>query len=221
MMRWIARIAVGRAAKITVGLMLAVGGLAALPAVSASAGSSVEAWWTPTGGGSVYPKPYPCTAYQYEVQGKPVQVDNNCGTRVWLHYYDTGNGQIYAYCVDPGGGVAYDFNYPSSDIQVSSNSSQCDSGATFVIYWHSDNSTYVEDHSYGCNVGTVETMTGYFIASAYNGCNTRMWLHEYDNGTGNSLCMNTGVTTGPYSVAYWQVQVSYNETACSAGGPPE
>jgi hypothetical protein len=214
--------AVGRVVKVSMAMMLAIGALTVLPAVSASAAGSVQSWWTPTGGGSTYENTYNCTAYQYGVQGKPVQVDNNCGTRVWLHYHDTANGQIYAYCVDPGGGVAYDFGYPSADIQVTTNSSQCDSGSSFDIWWQSTSGPPVFEQSYSCSVGKVETKSGYLVVEAYNGCNTRMWLHEYANGTGGTLCMNDGETTGPYTAPYpyLQVQVSYNQVTCSAGGAP-
>ena len=222
MMRRIARITIGRTAMIALSLLLALAGLAALPAGPASASSPVESWWTPpSGGGSTYENTYPCTAYQYGVQGKPIQVDNNCGTRVWLHYDDIGTGRIHTFCVDPGGGFAYGFGYPSSDIQVTSNTSQCDSSATFDIYWEATSGLpNVVEGVYSCHVGRVETKAGFIIEDAYNGCDTRMWLHEYANGSGSSLCMSTGVYEDNLSTRYGQVQSSYNQVGCSGGSAP-
>jgi hypothetical protein len=219
-MRWLGKIAVRRAGTVTAGLALALASLAVIPAAPAFASGSVVSWWTPPAGGSVYPSTYSCTAYQYGVQGRPVEVYNTCGTRVWLHYDDTATGRILAYCVNPNGGLAYGFNYPNADIQVTSNTSQCDAGATFSIWWQSTSSTYVEEDTYSCAGGGAVARTGYLIAAAYNGCDSRMWLHQYANGTGNGLCMNTGATTGPYSSQYLQAFVSGNQTGCDAGGPP-
>jgi hypothetical protein len=209
----IAGTVIGRAATITMGLLLAA---AALPAAPASASSSVVSWWQPTGGGAAYENTYSCTPNNYGPQGRPLEVYNPCGTRVWLHYDDTATGQIYAYCVNPGGGLAYGFTYPVTDIQVTANASQCDYSATAGVWWASGVNNEVED-SYNCNVGDTFTWTGYVIVQTLNYCNVRIWLH----GSGNSsLCISpTGsaeISSSPYS----ELQMSANQTPCNAGGPP-
>ncbi len=104
----------------TAGLLLAVGLTAALPAVPASASSNVVAVFSADADYATPSCSLPGT-YFY----------NPCGTRVWIHY--TSGSSVQAYCVNPGGGLAYDLpihfaSGDSTDLQISSNPSPCGAG---------------------------------------------------------------------------------------------
>ncbi len=230
MIRRIAKINLGRAAPIIAGLMLAAGALAAVQAPPASAASSVVSWWN-VGGvakeqtGSVYP----CgKSWQINQNGtQPLEVYNPCSGRVWVHVYDYSAGKTYAYCVNPGGGLAYPASrFPpwrsgdGTDIQLSANTSACDSGQTFAIWWESASTSRITTQVYACEALTL-TWTGEFVEEAYNqGCDTRLWLHEYDSGTGATYCVDPGTVAQLPADAYWQVEMVSNQAPCNAGGPP-
>ncbi len=218
MMKWIAGTTRGRAVTLTVGLLLAVGGLAALPAVPANASSTVVAWWNLPGGGAEELSFYCSEIGTSTIGGNALEVYNPCGTRVWLHYYDLSNNHIYAYCVNPGGALAYDFSYPYSDLQVSSNPEPCDYEHTFMGNW--DNELHITEDTYGCEMGVVTTLPGSSVISVNSGCNFRIWLHQHDDGTGNAYCLSPGLYNSFNYGAYWQIQETYNQTPCSAGGAP-
>jgi hypothetical protein len=218
MVKWTARITKNRVASLTICLMFAVGGLALLPAVPANASSSVVAWWNVPGGGAEELSFLCSQTGVFTIGGNALEVYNPCGTRVWMHYYDLSNDQIYAYCVNPGGGFSYDFSYAYSDLQVSSNPEACDYGHTFKATW--DNEIQIVSDTYGCEVGVVTTLPSFSVISANSGCDFRIWLHENANGTGNGYCINPG-GYGSYNYgAYSQIQETYNQTSCSAGGAP-
>lgn len=193
--------------------MLAVAGLAELPADPASAASSVVSYWGSShyedSGGS-----YQCgTSWQWR-QGvnKIDDIYNPCSGRVWVHYVSVGTGQVQAYCVNPDGRLAYaiplqwNSTVTYSDIQLSANTSACASGQTFAIAWENADSQ-IRTQSYTCLALTL-TITGEFVEEASNlGCVSRMWLHESASGGGASYCINPGqaIYESPADV-YWQVK---------------
>ncbi len=216
-----------RIALVIVGFVLSVGGLAVLPTVSASASASAVGYWT-LPAGNVGRADYSCSKPAIHTNSGSeglAEVRNDCGVRVWLHGYNYSTGKIDAYCVNPGGGLAYDFSIEYTDLQVTTNKSQCDSGSIFQIGWY-DGTGFPAYNSYGCLIGKSYTWTKRWVYSVSNadGCNFRIWLHQYDNGTGKSECVNPGAhvpaTLGYTSPVYWQVQATGNQVPCDRGGPP-
>lgn len=213
-------------ATMTMGLLLAVAGVAALPAASASASGSVVAWWT--SGGSAYENTYTCAAQDPGPQGRPLEVYNACGTRVWLHYDDAANGRIYTLCVNPGGFLAYGFtdsggflagtSQAVTDIQVTNNTSPCDASESLYIVWLRGSVT--SQGYYSCEGQPPITNGGQNVSYATDGCVGRVWLHENENGSGNSLCISPGYSDQPVPPAYQQAQETANQAPCSAGGAP-
>lgn len=228
MMRRMVKFFLGRTGRITAGLLLMLACLAVLHAVPASAASSVESWW----GSATSPQTLPCNLVSTTVrQGAvpAVEVYNPCGDRVWVHYVSVGTGEVQAYCVNPGGGLAYKIplqwssTVTYSDIQLSNNTSPCDDASKNLgIRWWQANSTFnhqTVDES--CHIGTVFTKKGFYISGASNSCDFRVWLHQFDNGTGNTKCLNPGNGYDvPPPSAYWQAQMSANQAPCNAGPPP-
>ena len=220
MMRRIARITMARVARIAAGLALVVAGLAVLPAGQASASSNIVAVWSDQ---SDYVQVSCSQPGTYTYGSRAIQVYNPCGDRVWLHYYDNSNGHVYTYCVNPGGGLAYDFPYPFTDLQLTNNASQCDAGVYWVINWFPDGSPVAVPQTWSCDMGAPPfTWPGYFVGWITDGgCNFRIWLHQNSNGTGNSECVyGKGDSPTNTSPAYLQVQETYNQAPCNAGGPP-
>jgi hypothetical protein len=205
----------------TPGLMLAMIGLAALPAGQAQASTSIVSYWGSSS--SPYEATFSCsTPAEYNEGANPViEVYNPCGGRVWVHY----NSQ--AYCVNPGG-LAYAIpsselqwsNGDTANIQLTSNTSQCDSSGSIPVAWENGAGQGAEI-VYNCDTG-ASIDTGYYIEQASNStCDTRLWLHEDDNGGGNSFCFSPYTGTANFSAgAYWQLAGSENQAPCNAGDAP-
>ena len=170
-------------ASIAVGLLLAVGGLAALPALPASATTLVSAvvnFGTQSSPDYEYVTPACNAPGLYYYSGEIVQVYNPCGYRVWVHF--TSGSTVEAYCVNPGGAIAYDLpiHYAvgdTVDIQVTTNPNQCDiefsaCGVPSVC------AVCVTPETYGCQMGVPQTNPGFVVGTVYsNGCDYRIWLH--------------------------------------------
>jgi hypothetical protein len=246
MMQWIARITTASMARIVAGLALVVACLVMFPAGPASASSMVVGIWSDQTDDALVPCGSPGT---YTYGSKALEVYNPCGDRVWLHYYDNANGQVYTFCVNPGGGLAYGFSYPFTDLQLTSNPSPCyASNAQFEIAWW-NGSNIPTFYTFACNPGQAFTNIaggpgrGNWVLAVWNDesatnqgpgtCNFRIWVHQTDSGTGQSACMDPGSTLPPglpfpgvlngggyQTPVYWQVQETYNQAPCSAGGPP-
>ena len=223
-----------RVARIAAGLALVVAGLAVLPAGPASASSNIVAVWSDQ---SDYVQVSCSQPGTYTYGSRAIQVYNPCGDRVWLHYYDNSNGHVYTYCVNPGGGLAYDFPYPFTDLQLTNNPNPCwASNAFFTVAWLKNANPPLPPvwNDYGCQMGQSITVSGMWVYAAWNNesstnqgpgtCDFRIWVHEYDNGTGQSACLDPGGTIpaslGYTSPVYWQVSETYNQAPCNAGGPP-
>jgi hypothetical protein len=233
MVRWVAGITGRRAALIVAGLALAVAGLAVQTAGPASAGSSgrlasaadgVKAAWDISGVTDIIDQPCDDPGPQY-YGGKSLQVYNSCSGRVWLHYDDSSNHQIYAFCVNPGG-LAYGFSYPFADIQVTANKAPCDVGQKFSVSWVNSGGHLV-NQSYDCQPSTQETvLSGFTAGQVITGCDFRIWAHVTDSGTGASACVDPNpamvVDQGkkfPNIHEFYSVQQSPIEAPCSAGFP--
>jgi hypothetical protein len=220
----IGRMTAGRIARIGAGLALAAGALAALPAVPASASTSVMAEWNvgTASNPDDIPVTLPCgNPGTFTYGGQALQVYNPCPDRVWLHYDDNSNGQIYTFCVNPGGGLAYAFSYPFTDIQVTTNASQCDSDGGFTIVWL-ESGLLPAPSPLSCTMSPVpHTFSEHWVMGiTLDSCNYRIWLHQTDSGGGQSLCLDPGQVTPSYPTpVYWQVQETNNQTPCHAGGP--
>jgi len=223
MIRRIAKINPGRAAITAAGLMFAAAGLAALPAVQASAASSnVVSYWGTSHFEDNSPT-YECGT-TWEVNQGANQVDevyNPCNARVWVHYYSTGTGQVQSFCVTPDGGLAYhiplQFNgsVTNVNIQLTSNTSPCSAGEEASASWVSG--LQIQDKFYGCNVGDSFTFGGWTVGGLNNSCDFRVWLH----GSNSSFCIDPGGSTGfGFTGAYTEIQMTALQAPCGAGAPP-
>jgi hypothetical protein len=248
-MRRASRAVRGRMARIGAVLALAVGGAAAIPSVPAGAATLVNATWNlGTAANPDYESVTPLCSDPgtYTYGGRAAQVYNPCSGRVWLHYYDTQNDKIIPYCVNPRGGLAYDFSYPFTDLQVTTNPNPCwASNAQFTIAWWNGGDGPPNWYTFSCNNGETFINTdggpgrGWWVYTVQNDesntnqgagtCPFRIWLHATDSGTGQAACLDPGNTLPPntfpngggYSKpVYWQVQETANQSPCSAGAPP-
>ena len=70
--------------------------------------------------------------------------------------------------------------------------------------------------TYNCSAGT-HTYSGDWVNHASNGCSTRVWFHQYANGSGSSYCLNPGAITYGFGGTYTQILVTNNTAACDAG----
>jgi hypothetical protein len=135
----IARIVRSRLAMIAAGLMLAAGGLAVIPAASANAGELLQAVFSQDPDIASQP----CsTPGDFTYPGAAVEIYNPCSGRVWIHY--TSGSGVAAYCVNPDGGLAYDLPIKwaggdTTDMQLTSNTAQCDQNNLFGINWCATN----------------------------------------------------------------------------------
>jgi hypothetical protein len=218
-----------RMALLAAGVLLAAGGLALVPAASASASTdgsgAVEAWFS-GGGTGVQLCSSPGTGYY---NAPVVEIYNPCGYRVWIHYVS--GSTVQSYCVNPGGGLAYDLPITwaggdSSDIQLTTNAAQCDNadGDVFELFTLTQGSTPLP-MQYNClpSYGKI-FQDGYWIYELMPvNCNFRIWLHQNTDGSGKSLCIDPGYhySEGTYvKDQYQQLQVTNVQAPCSAGGAP-
>lgn len=220
-------------------MLIAGAGVAALPAasasattVSASASATVEAFFS--GGGTGLQLCSDPGTFFYS--GKVVEVYNPCGDRVWVHY--TAGTTVQSYCVNPGGGIAYDLpiNWAAGDttnIQVTTNSTLCDDrgapkGLTpIVVSW--DSGMGLDQQSYNCNPKQspqwLGTDTIYWIQTF---CDFRIWVHAGDQGQGATHCLDPnpnatvaqGVYDPPSETEFAQFQVTEIQAPCAAGSMP-
>ncbi len=68
--------------------------------------------------------------------------------------------------------------------------------------------------SYSCTAGATHTYYSENIAYVHSGCGTRVWLHQYTDGSGASYCINPGATAYGFARAFDQLQVTSNALAC-------
>jgi hypothetical protein len=210
--------------------MLAGGGILTLPSASAStsasASDSVVTIWFSGGGTGIQLCDDPGTFFY---TGAVVEIDNPCGGRVWVHY--VAGTAVQPYCVNPGGGFSYDLPITwkggdSTNIQVTTVADQCDDAPGNQFYLATlDCGCTPLPMLYGCVMNYPPIYeAGYWVYELQDVyCNFRIWLHQGD-GTGNSYCIDPNVDhvqLGPYSKDQWeQVQTTFNQAPCSAGGPP-
>jgi hypothetical protein len=206
---------------IAVGLLLAAAGSAVLPAAPASASTTVVAVFSSS---NEYITPLCSDPGTYDQSGSAVEVYNPCSTRVWVHYYS--GSSVETYCVNPGGGLAYDLPIrwaggDTSDLQITTNKSQCDAGVSFAINWFAGG-YLIDSESNVCQPNQTFTEPAGVYAEwiTDGGCDFRIWLHG-ENGTSPSSCYNgTGDSPTVTTKTYFQVQTTYNQAPCDAGGPP-
>ena len=211
------------------GAMLAAGGLALVPAASASASvtdsSIVEAWFG-DGGTGLQPCSAPGTDYY---NSSVTEVYNPCGYRVWVHYVS--GSAVQSFCVNPGGGVAFDLPITwaggdSSDIQLTTNPAQCDNAAgdVFEPYTVEGEGGTPLPMPLNClmNYAPISQEDYWFYVVMPVNCNFRIWLHQNTNGSGNSLCIDPGYhyQEGYFArYQYEQLQVTHIQAPCSAKQP--
>jgi hypothetical protein len=220
--------------QIILSVALMVAGLAASRAVPADASTtSVTVYWQLGPGPQGLQAPYGCTANTTHTYDElPVlEIVNNCGTRVWLHRYNS-DGSIDSYCVNPGGGLAYDFSVGYTEIQVTANAYQCDADASgklnqYAVGWYDGQYTIVFPKDYDCVMGAPHTLSPNWVYSVSAGnCNFRIWLHQYTGGNGKDRCISPGGSATIYppgsdgSVPEWyQVEGTYNQAPCGVNPP--
>lgn len=226
--------------RIFVAALLAAG-FAVVPAVSASAASSVSMTWVNSYGSANVS--YACKAgATYSYYGEDAaRVSNGCDVRVWVN--ENANGSGPNYCINPGA-TAYGFNpsFPAGgdfeSVWVSSNPAACDAGAQAGTTWYIGAGQYLEVSAFpvDCVQGTrannqfFSGTTGSSwldLLGLQNKCNTRIWVNKNADGTGNNICVSPGQTfdalDSPW--AEWvdsdgpgeSIWVSANQAPCSAG----
>jgi hypothetical protein len=143
-----------------------------------------------------------------------IAVANGCGTRVWLHQYSDGSG--WAYCVSP---YQYDTlpgwaQFPQQ-LLISANTAGCNSGSMateVMLYGNAD------DQAIGCIGGSHGVLESnlFGVNAVANGCGTRVWLHQYSDGSGWSYCVSPRSYSTVPGWAQWPAQllISANTAGC-------
>jgi hypothetical protein len=234
MIRPITKVTRGRKVIIAAGLMLAFASIHITPATAALSG--VVSYWGDPSSPTEHDAsngPYACggTWQIDENYAEPLEVYNPCNSRVWVHVKDYTAARTYSYCVNPHGGLDYSaFPWHSgdrSDIQLSSTTSPCDGTAQFIVDWEQgdpSNPTATSVIPVSCGQAGPGSFSTWYIGQLLNYCDSRVWVHEYDSGTGNQFC--TDLTTGYSLLGYpslgkmWQFQETLNQAPCNAGNPP-
>jgi hypothetical protein len=98
---------------------------ATLVAFEAPASAASYVTLTESGTGGLQHQEFTCLAGTHAInKGEPIQVDNGCGVRVWLHQWPNGSG--WSYCVSPHTIQDVPSKYqPSTQAYVSSNTAHC------------------------------------------------------------------------------------------------
>ena len=226
---------------------LLAAGIVAAPAAAANAGTTFTVTWIDSYGSTT--QSYSCSGAPSVQPGLNVdKVSNDCGTRVWLHqsYSEPGNvGAGNSYCINPGA-VAYAFSttVDFEQVQPTSNRAACDvtsSGSPVQVtptWWngvydqYSQGTSFPADCTQGNKYWAADSFAlpgeaaWYYLLYLTNSCNTRIWVHQYQNGDGASYCISPGArydaTTGAgftWEQAYGgeQILISSNQSPCSAG----
>jgi hypothetical protein len=220
-------------ARIFAAALLTAGLACVMPPVAASASAGVTVTWIDAYG-ATDTFTYACSGTQTYYGEDIVDITNGCGYRVWAHQYTDGSGA--SYCVNPGA-LAYGFTADFEQILVSENGAACDAGAESTVGWgNAINYNTVEDVTQASCVDGA-TYTDYLFSStgsSYLGvedlpdaCNTRIWIHENSDGSGDAFCVSPGESVNSLSPPYgnWaneyglgeQIQVTANQAPCSAG----
>ena len=203
-----------RFARFFIAALVGAGFFAAAPAITASASSNVQATWADT----VYSTrtfTYTCDAVTHTYNGNGLlSINNNCGDRIWLHE-DLNGGGAQTYCVNPGA-TASGFSEIFTQFQITNNPNACDTNGAVYVNWSGYNTQY------NCVQGATHTEyepaggNYLYVGSMQNHCNTRVWLHEYPNGSGYAFCVNpfgTWTYTG-FNGNFQQFQISANQALC-------
>jgi len=73
-------------------------------------------------------------------------------------------------------------------------------------------------YTLSCEAGNYQSPIwlyyGYQPENVLNGCNVRVWLAEYSNGTGYTLCLSPYSNTVPIYRPYEDIGVSTNGSSC-------
>lgn len=198
-------------------------------------------------------KNYACTTGQTNQGGSVVvYVDNGCSGRVWLHANTDGSGD--AYCINPGAqaysspqSVGAGLTFPGAGYfeQASynaANTNACDSGTRVTTNWFNgiyNQNTTGTSYPANCIQGTTYWAANpfsvplappwYYLLTLTNTCNTRIWVHQNQDGTGAAYCISPAgwasdkydATTG--AAFNWeqnyggeQIQISANQAPCYA-----
>jgi hypothetical protein len=68
-------------------------------------------------------------------------------------------------------------------------------------------------HAYACTDGKTWSVDA-TVWKVENGCGTRVWLHQNNNNTGVSWCINKNTISYPTEIPYANLYISSNSAAC-------
>jgi hypothetical protein len=138
---------------------------------------------------------------------------NGCSTRIWAHENSDGSGA--ASCA-PQGFLSPAIPFNAYQFQMTANTSVCD---TYVgIYWENSSGISSPPRAFPCSQQQY-IQTGFWIGLLSNSCGNRVWMHQYDDGTGAAQCEYAFTNDWIYAWGtgqqkYWQFQVTANGYPC-------
>jgi len=68
-------------------------------------------------------------------------------------------------------------------------------------------------HAYDCTDGKTWSVNAK-VTQVHNACGTRVWLHQYNNNTGESWCVSKVSSSDPPIIKYANLYISGNSAAC-------
>jgi hypothetical protein len=78
--------------------------------------------------------------------------------------------------------------------------------------------------SYYCGSPQTVTWVQHSVAAVVDNCDSRVWLHQYDNGAGTSVCVDKSNQYPPLAsnpaTTMWQFEETLNQAPCNGGASP-
>jgi hypothetical protein len=70
-----------------------------------------------------------------------------------------------------------------------------------------------DSYAYDCTIGQTWSVNA-TVVQVLNSCNTAVWLHQYNNNTGESWCTSAVLDSDPPEIVYANLYISNSTNSC-------